>query len=235
MEQKERKGQEEREDQEEWKEQELYTEYIPEDILREAGIYGERIAIEQIRFELYELESEFSALNGELAGMRKKWDGIKRSLRFSLIMLAVFGFLYWLMYRLGQEQILLSSQGDGTQGEAFVVLMLILVFSDVFKTLFFSLVQIFLARFIYKLYQFLSNYDSETSRRWCAWAKKKNLSHEIEQLELRYIRVEDRLRRLKQVRTMYRERKQEEWREDNLPERIAMERELAMNQEKSPL
>lgn len=218
--------QEQWKEQEERKEQELYTEYIPEDILREAGIYGERIAIEQIRFELYELESEFSALNGELAGMRKKWDGIKRSLRFSLIMAVIFWGLNWLMYRLGQEQIMISSQGDGAQGEAFVVLLLIVVLSDVFRTLFFSLAQIFLARFIYKLYQFLSNYDSETSRRWCAWVKKKNLSHEIGQLELRYIRTEDRLRRLKQVRTMYRERKQEEWREDNLPERILMEREL---------
>lgn len=215
-------------EQEERKAQEPYIEYIPEDILQEAGIYGERIAIEQIRFELYELESEFSALNGELAGMQKKWDGIKRSLRFSLIMAVVFWGLNWLMYRLGLEQIMISSQGGGAEGEAFAALLLIVLFSDVFKTIFLSFAQFFLARFLYKLYQFLSNYDSEASRRWCAWVKQKNLSQEIGQLEMRYIRVEDRLRRLKQVRTMYRERKQEEWREDNLPERILLERELAM-------
>ena len=50
---------------------------------------------------------------------------------------------------------------------------------------------------------------------------------EIEQQALRMIKLEERLRRLKQVRTMYRERMQGEWLEENLPERIVMERELA--------
>ena len=215
-----------------WKEpqqaQTTYTEYIPEDILHAAGIYNEHLAMEQVRFELYELEGEVAAGRGELAGMRKKWDEIKRSLRFSLIMLAVFYFLYWIMYRLGQEQIMISSQaGDRMEGEAFVMLLLLGTFSDVSKTLFYSAANIFLARAIYKLCQFLSNYDSEASRKWCAMIKKKNLCYEIEQYELRFMKLEERLRRLKQVRTMCRERRQEEWREENLPERIVMERELS--------
>lgn len=114
-------------------EQALYTEYIQEDILQAAGIYGEKIAIEQIRVEIFELESEVAVAGGELEGMRKKWDGIKRSLRFSLIMLAVFYLLYQLMYRLQVEQIMLYSQAEnGTQGEGFILLMLIAAISDFF-------------------------------------------------------------------------------------------------------
>lgn len=210
-------------------EQALYTEYIQEDILQAAGIYGEKIAIEQIRVEIFELESEVAVAGGELEGMRKKWDGIKRSLRFSLIMLAVFYLLYQLMYRLQVEQIMLYSQAEnGTQGEGFILLMLIAAISDFFRILFWGIAQIFLARSIYKLYQFLSNYDSGASRQWCAWIKQKNLCQEIEQCVIRNVGMEDRLRRLRQVRTMYRERKQEEWSDDNLPKRIVMERELEM-------
>lgn len=208
--------------------QTVYTEYIPEDILQAAGIYNEQLAMEQLRFELYELEHDVAAGRGELAGMRKKWDGIKRSLRFSLIMLIVFFLLRRFMEILYREQYVIyqwcSAQGAEQLASMIQLGSGLIIF---FRELFYGIDWIFLARSAYKLYQFFCNYDNDISRQWCDRTKQKNLSTEIEQYELRFVKMEDRLRRLKQVRTMYRERKQEEWREEDLPERIVMERELS--------
>lgn len=208
-----------------WQTQTSDTEYIPEEMMEAAGMRGETLAVAQMRFELYELENEVAAGNAELTGMRKKWDGIKRSLRFSLIMLTVFFLLRTLMQVLLREQAMISLQI--TDSFAEVSLKYISVVIYVFRELFNAGVWIYLSRSIYKGYAFFCNYDSEASRRWCAWQKKKNLSWEIEQQGLRLIKLEERLRKLKQVRTLYRERMQEEWLEENLPERIVMERELA--------
>lgn len=210
--------------------QESYTEYIPEDILQAAGICDRPFAIEQLRFELYELENDVAAGRGELAGMRRKWDGIKRSLRFSLIMLVVFFLLRRFMELLHQEQfdlLMMISEKDGTDLSR---MFMIGVGADAilfFQTLFYSIDWIFLTRSLYKLFEFLCHNDNDWSRRLCGVLKKKNLSEEIGQYELRFMRLEERMRRLKQARTMYRERKQEEWRKEDLPERIAAQRELA--------
>ncbi|MBD5533889.1 MAG: hypothetical protein HDQ98_17130 [Lachnospiraceae bacterium] len=208
-----------------WQTQTSDTEYIPEEMMEAAGMKGETLAVAQMRFELYELENEVAAGSAELTGMRKRWDGIKRSLRFSLIMLTVFFLLRMLMETLLREQVMISQQI--TDSFAEVTLKYIAAIIYVFRELFYAIDWVFLTRSIYKGYAFFCNYDSEASRRWCAWQNKKNLSMEIEQQALRLIKLEERLRGLKQVRTMYRERMQEEWLEENLPERIVMERELA--------
>lgn len=208
-----------------------YTEYLPEDILRAAGIDGEALAVEEMRFELYELENAVAVEGGELAGMRKKWDGIKRSLRFSLIMLIVFFLLRRLMEIWYREQYVLY-QWSTVKSESQLSIMIAIGGSMIqfFRELFYAIDGIFLARFLYKLYEFWRNKDWEISKQWCNWIKKKNLCTEIEQYELRFFSREERLRKLKQARTMYRERKQEEWMEENLPERIVLERELSMEQ-----
>ncbi len=208
-----------------WQTQTSDTEYIPEEMMEAAGLKGETLSIAQLRFELYELENEVAADASELAGMRKKWDGIKRSLRFSLIMLAVFFLLRMLMEVLLREQVTIFLQTTNAEAELLVKLVSSMIYF--FRELFYAADWIFLTRSIYKGYAFFCNYDSEASRRWCAWQNKKNLSREIEQQGLRLVKLEERLRRLKQVRTMYRERMQEEWLEENLPERVVMERELA--------
>lgn len=208
-----------------WQTQTTYTEYIPEDILQAAEISDRPFAMEQLRYELYELEHDVAAGRGELQGMRKKWDDIKRSLRFNLIMLTVFFLLRILMEALLREQAMISQQI--TDESAEVALKYISAIIYFFRELFYAADWIFLARSIYKGYAFFCNYDSEASRRWCTWQNKKNLSREIEQYEMRLMGMEERMRRLKQARTMYRERNQENWKEQDLPERIVMERELA--------
>ncbi len=62
------------------------AESISDDILHEAGIYGERLSAEALRFELYDLESRTAALRGKVAGMKKQYDRAKKLLRFDLIM-----------------------------------------------------------------------------------------------------------------------------------------------------
>lgn len=208
-----------------WQKETSDTEYIPEEMMEAAGLKGETLAVAQMRFELYELENEVAAGSAELAGMRKKWDGIKRSLRFSLIMLTVFFLLRTLMQVLLREQVTIFLQTTNATAELLVKSVAAMIY--LFRELFYAADWVFLTRSIYKGYAFFCNYDSEASRRWCAWQNKKNLSLEIEQQGLRLIKLEERLRRLKQVRTMYRERMQEEWLEENLPERVVMERELA--------
>lgn len=208
-----------------WQKETSDTEYIPEEMMEAAGLKGETLAVAQMRFELYELENEVAAGSAELAGMRKKWDGIKRSLRFSLIMLTVFFLLRTLMQVLLREQVAIFLQTTNATAELLVKSVAAMIY--LFRELFYAADWVFLTRSIYKGYAFFCNYDSEASRRWCAWQNKKNLSLEIEQQGLRLIKLEERLRRLKQVRTMYRERMQEEWLEENLPERVVMERELA--------
>lgn len=210
-----------------WQTQATYTEYIPEDILQAAEIYDRPFAMEQLRYELYELENDVAVVRGELQGMRKKWDDIKRSLRFSLIMLVVFFLLYRLMVVLQREQIMMYEMLPTGANEALLLMMAGAVLLDIFSTLFYAIDWIFFTRSIYKLYEFFCNYDSEASRWWCGWTKKKNLSTEIEQNEMRLMGMEERMRRLKQVRTMYRERNQENWKEQDLPERIMMERALS--------
>lgn len=208
--------------------QTTYTEYIPEDIMQAAGIYGEPLAIEQMRFELYELENDVAAKRGELAGMRKKWERIKKSLRFNLIMLVVFFLLRVLMTKLYNEQYMLygwAADKGADQMEMIIKITGMAIY--IFEQLFYRIDWIFLMTSLYRLYDFFSNNDWDVSRRWCEWTKTKNLSLEIEQYELRFIRLEERLRSLKQARTMYRERKQEEWKEENLPERIVIERALS--------
>lgn len=208
-----------------WQKETSDTEYIPEEMMEAAGMKGETLAVAQMRFELYELENEVAAGSAELAGMRKKWEGIKRSLRFSLIMLTVFYLLRTLMNTLLREQIMIFQQTTDAAAEMLVKTVFSMVY--VLRELFYAIDWVFLTRSVYKGYAFLCNYNSEASRRWCEWQNKKNLSREIEQQALRLIKLEERLRRLKQVRTMYRERMQEEWLEKNLPERVVMERELA--------
>lgn len=208
-----------------WQKETSDTEYIPGEMMEAAGLKGETLAVAQMRVELYELENEVAAGSAELAGMRKKWDGIKRSLRFSLIMLTVFFLLRTLMQVLLREQIMIFQQTTDAAAELLVKSVAAMIYF--FRELFYAAAWFFLTRSIYKGYAFFCNYDSETSRRWCEWQNKKNLSREIEQQALRLIKLEDRLRRLKQVRTMYRERMQGEWLEENLPERVVMERELA--------
>lgn len=208
-----------------WQKETSDTEYIPEEMMEAAGLKGETLAVAQMRFELYELENEVAAGSADLAGMRKRWDGIKRSLRFSLIMLTVFFLLRTLMQVLLREQVAIFLQTTNATAELLVKSVAAMIY--LFRELFYAADWVFLTRSIYKGYAFFCNYDSEASRRWCAWQNKKNLSLEIEQQGLRLIKLEERLRRLKQVRTMYRERMQEEWLEENLPERVVMERELA--------
>lgn len=208
-----------------WQKETSDTEYIPEEMMEAAGLKGETLAVAQMRFELYELENEVAAGSADLAGMRKRWDGIKRSLRFSLIMLTVFFLLRTLMQVLLREQVTIFLQTTNATAELLVKSVAAMIY--LFRELFYAADWVFLTRSIYKGYAFFCNYDSEASRRWCEWQNKKNLSREIEQQALRMIKLEERLRRLKQVRTMYRERMQEEWLEGNLPERVVMERELA--------
>lgn len=208
-----------------WQKETSDTEYIPGEMMEAAGLKGETLAVAQMRVELYELENEVAAGSAELAGMRKKWDGIKRSLRFSLIMLTVFFLLRTLMQVLLREQIMIFQQTTDAAAELLVKTVFSVVY--VLRELFYAIDWVFLTRSVYKGYAFFCNYDSEASRRWCEWLNKKNLSREIERQALRLIKLEERQRRLKQVRTMYRERMQEEWLEKNLPERVVMERELA--------
>lgn len=209
-----------------WQKETSDTEYIPEEMMEAAGLKGETLAVAQMRFELYELENEAAAGSAELAGMRKKRDGIKRSLRFSLIMLTVFFLLRMLMEIQLRELVIIYSNLTEADASADMAIKIVNAMIYVFRELFYTGEWIYLTRSIYKGYAFFCSYDSEASRRWCAWQNKKNLSQEIEQQALRLIKLEERLRRLKQVRTMYRERMQEEWLEENLPERVVMEREL---------
>ncbi|MBD5466547.1 MAG: hypothetical protein HDR21_00145 [Lachnospiraceae bacterium] len=210
-----------------WQTQTSDTEYIPEEMMEAAGLKGETLAVAQMRFELYELENEVAAGSADLAGMRKKWDGIKRSLRFSLIMLTVFFLLRMLMEIQLRELVIIYLNLTEADASADMAIKIVNAMIYFFRELFYAADWVFLTRSIYKGYAFFCNYDSEASRRWCVWQNKKNLSMEIEQQALRLIKLEERLRRLKQVRTMYRERMQEEWLEENLPERVVMERELA--------
>ncbi|MCM1104403.1 MAG: hypothetical protein NC254_04710 [bacterium] len=215
----------------EWQEpqpqQTIYTEYIPEDILREAGIDGEPLAMEQLRAELYELEHDVAVSKNELERMKREWDGIKRSLRFTLIMLVVF-FLLRIFMEVWYREVWVLSQWSAAQGDDMLSTSIQMggFWIRFFRELFYGFEGVFLARLVYVFYRFFSNQDWKASRWWCNWQKKKNLCAEIEQYELWFAGQEDRLRRLKQVRTAYRERKQEEWREESLPERVAEEREL---------
>lgn len=215
----------------EWQEpqpqQTIYTEYISEDILREAGIDGEPLAMEQLRFELHELEHDVAVSKNELMRMKKEWDGIKRSLRFSLIMLVVF-FLLRIFMEAWYREVWVLFQWSSAQGDDILSTSIQMggFWIRFFRELFYGFEGVFLARSVWVFYRFFCNKDWKASRWWCDRRKKKNLCAEIEQYGMWFAGQEDRLRRLKQVRTAYRERKQEEWREESLPERIVEEREL---------
>lgn len=212
-------------------EQTPYTvqiEIISDDILREAGVCDGKLSMEELRTELYELEPEIAALRGKLAGMRKEYDRIRGSLRFSLIMTAVFFLFDLLVKTLHDEMIgMLAYVPEQGAAEFIVPSMAVDIVMMLIGGIFRSGLSIFVCRALYMFFRFLRASDGEFSRWWCSHViKKENLSDEIFHLEMQLAHDEERFRQLKQVRTIYRERMQEEWLEENLPERVAAERAL---------
>ncbi len=209
-------------------EEDEQTGYIPDEFLRAAGIHSERLSIENVRHELYELEPDIATERRELESMQKEYDELRRAMRFSLIMCGVFFLLCLLMGRVRGELMGMAQQAAAQGHEELLGASAVIdVILRVMKSLFYSLEVFFGTRAVYKLYGFFCAYDSELSRRWCAMTKTKNLSDEIFRRSLSLAQKEERQRQLKQVRTMFRERMQEDWLEKNLPERIVMERELS--------
>lgn len=188
------------------------AESISDDILHEAGIYGERLSAEALRFELYDLESRTAALRGKVAGMKKQYDRAKRLLRFDLIMAFVFLllrlFCELLHNGLAGMMVAVSRGGDAPM---FVPLTLIDGIIFFFRTLFNCCIAVFLIIAVYRLYRFFCVWDSRLSIRWCAIIKKPNLRSEIFRLEIELARWENRLRQLKQVRAAYCGQMWEEW------------------------
>lgn len=216
---------------EEYSQQSWEIEYISEDILNEAGLCGEKLSIGQLRFELHELEPEVSALSGKVEGLRKEYKDLKSSLRFNLI-IAVICFALYLFVNAWRKEIIemifttaqithQDSDVDLTSGLYSLV--------NGFEKIFYYGAYVYAVRAVYKLYCLFCAWDGELSRRWCSYNKKQNLSDEIFKSELALSRQRERLNRLKQVRTIYRERMQENWKE--LPEWLVMERELQWEQE----
>lgn len=210
---------------EEYSQQSWEIEYISEDILNEAGLCGEKLSIGQLRFELHELESEVSALSGKVEGLRKEYKHLKSSLRFSLIMAAICFSLYLFVKAWYRELPELAGLDPFLDNSLLIVSNSL----EVFISIFYCVSSVYAVRAVYKLYGLFCAWDGELSRQWCSLIKKPNLSDEIFKSELALSRQRERLNRLKQVRTIYRERMQENWKE--LPEWLVMERELQWEQE----
>lgn len=222
--------------------QSMEIEYISEDILNEAGLCGEKLSIGQLRFALHELEPEVSALSGKVEGLRKEYRDLKSSLRFSLIIAAICFALYLFVKAWDREILMLISTGPGTVYDSYGLdvdrglynpdtLLIMSNCLEAFMKIFYYGGFVHAVRAVYKLYGFFCAWDGELSRRWCSFIKKQNVSDEIFKSEIALSQQRERLNRLRQVRTIYRERMQENWKD--LPERIVMDRELHWEQDKN--
>lgn len=216
---------------EEYSQQSWEIEYISEDILNEAGLCGEKLSIGQLRLELHELEPEVTALSGKVEGLRKKYKDLKSSVRFSLIITAICFTLYLFVKAWYREILRLMITGPSIDSWDLKMdpWSLMLKSLEPFMNIFYYGASVYAVRAVYKLYGLFCAWDGELSRQWCAYIKKPNLSDEIFKSELALSRQRERLNRLKQVRTIYRERMQENWKD--VPERIVMERGLQWEQE----